>query len=168
MKNKTELRTKIKNMRKTLDVKSKSKVICHRILCSQIFVSSKNVMLFYPTKYEVDLLELLNCDKNFYFPKVHGEELLVCPNCEEFKKSALGIMEPCSKPVDSSILDLIIVPALAVDMGHYRLGYGGGYYDRFLKNIKNATTITPIFKEFIFDELPKSEYDIKINYIYSD
>ena len=47
--------------------------------------------------------------------------------------SNFGIKEPCSEPVAPDILDLIIVPALMVDKNGYRLGYGGGFYDRFLK-----------------------------------
>lgn len=168
MKNKAELRIKIKEYRKALDIQTKSRIISGKIRISKVFQKSKNILLFYPTKYEVNLLDLISENKNFYFPKVKGHELLVCPACEEFEKSSFNIMEPCSKPVKPDIIDLVIVPALAVDKDNYRLGYGGGFYDRFLAEYNNLTTLTPIFKEFIFDELPKCDYDIKINYVISD
>jgi len=168
MKNKIELRNKIKLIRKTFDINAKSTIITENIRHTSIYKNAQNIMLFYPTKYEINLLKLLNDEKNFYFPKVYGEDLLVCPNCGEFKKSVFNINEPCSSPVNPAILDLIIVPALAVDKENYRLGYGGGYYDKFLAKYPDITTITPIFKEFILDELPKNKFDIKIDYICSD
>lgn len=168
MQNKTELRTKFKELRKTFDVRTKSEIILEKIKLSEVFTNAKNVMIFYPTKYEVDLLDLRNENKNIYFPKVDGDNLLVCPDNNDFIKSDFNIQEPTSEPIDPNILDLVIVPALAVDKNHYRLGYGGGYYDRFLAKYSKIKTLTPIFKEFIIDELPKNSYDIKIDYIFSD
>ena len=168
MQNKTELRTKFKELRKTLDIKIKSHIILEKIKLSEIYSNAQNVMLFYPTKYEVDLLDLRFGDKKIYFPKVDGENLLVCPDNNDFIKSDFNILEPTSEAVDPNILDLVIVPALAVDKNHYRLGYGGGYYDRFLAKYSKIKTLTPIFKESIIDELPKNSYDIKIDYIFSD
>ena len=168
MKNKTEIRNEIKEQRKQLDISKRSKYITERIKHSEIFQKSQHVMLFYPTKYELNLLGLLEEKKHFYFPKVVGDDLLVCPNCENFTKSEFNIYEPNSDPINPKILDLIIVPALAVDKDNYRLGYGGGYYDRFLGKYPQVTTLTPIEKEFICDKLPKYDYDIKIDYIISD
>lgn len=168
MKNKIELRTKFKSIRKTLDICGKSKIISKKIQSLPIFQGAEHVMLFYPTKYEVNLLDMLSLDKKFYFPKVDDKKLLVCPACEKFEKSDMNILEPCSSPVSPEILDLIIVPALAIDLENYRLGYGGGYYDRFLSQYYNIQTVTPIFKEFIVDKLPRFSTDIKIDYIVSD
>ena len=168
MENKTELRRKFINIRKSLDTKTKSKTILEKIKLTDAFVSAKNVMLFYPTQYEVDLLDLCCENKNLYFPRVEGDNLLVCPDNNDFVKSKLNIYEPTSPPINPNILDLVIVPALAVDKNHYRLGYGGGYYDRFLAKYNKIKTLTPIFKELIVDELPKNNYDIKIDYIFSD
>ena len=123
-------------------------------------------MIFYPLKYEINLLPLLEDDKKFYFPKVDGEELLTCPfeKGVEFQESSLHINEPCSNPVNSDILDLIYVPALAVDKHCYRLGYGGGFYDRFLKGVK-AKTVVPIYREFVVEELPHEDFDKHVDEI---
>ena len=98
-------------------------------------------MLFYPMTYEIDLRKLLNDDKKFYLPKVSGKNILACPYTENLIKSAFGIMEPETLPVNPNILDLVIVPCMMADKNGYRLGYGGGYYDRFLSEI-DAKTIT--------------------------
>lgn len=168
MESKTELRAKFKSIRRTLDISFKSKIISEKIQAASCFKEANHIMLFYPTKYEVNLLDMLNLDKTFYFPKVDGANLLVCPACADYKKSCLNILEPCSNPVSPEILELIIVPALAVDSERYRLGYGGGFYDRFLSKYPEIKTLTPIFKEFIVDKLPKYNSDIKIDYIISD
>lgn len=168
MKEKNELRNKIKKIRKTLDNNLVSKIITQKILQMEIFKNSENIMLYYPLRYEINILGLMKKDKNFYFPKVSGENLLVCPYCGDFEKSCMNIYEPCSNPVSPEILDLIIVPALAIDKNNYRLGYGGGFYDRFLKQNSKVKTITPIFKELIFTRLPHEEFDIQIDYTVSD
>ncbi len=135
------------------------------------YKNSENIMLFYPMKYEINLLGLLDDDKNFFFPKVDGSNLQVCPTTPDrkFVKSQMKIYEPCSNPVDKNCLDLIIVPALAVDKDKFRLGYGGGFYDKFLKEISPKTkTIVPIYHEFIIDELPRDEFDVPVDIITTD
>lgn len=167
---KPKLRKIIKEQRKQLDTEKLSKVISAKIHEHEAYKLSKNVMLYYPLKYEIDVLNLMSdCDKKrFYFPKVEGEKLLVCPMCDEFQLSDLKINEPCSDPVSPEILDLIIVPSLAVDAENYRLGYGGGFYDRFLKTVTHATTITPIYSGFVFEKLPHDDFDVKIQHVVTE
>lgn len=163
---KNELRIKAKNIRKNLPMKEISAQLATLIKQNELYRNAKNIMLFYPTQFEVDLIELLNDNKNFYLPKVDNEKLLVCPYCENLKKSSYGIYEPCSNPVNAKILDLVIVPALMCDKNGYRLGYGGGFYDRFiLKYGKNFTTICPIPKELFAENLPIDKFDQKIDFI---
>ena len=163
---KTLLRIRFKEERKKIDIADISNSIVSNIRQSDFYRNSSNVMLFYPLKYEINLLDLLKDDKNFYFPKVDGENLSVCPYDKRvgFEKSKLNIFEPCSIPVTPDVLDLIFVPALAVDKNNYRLGYGGGFYDRFLVNSK-ALKVVPIFEGFVATELPHEEFDIPVDYI---
>lgn len=166
MLDKTHLRTKFKEERKSLDVEQISRDIVRNIRSQAFYKKAEHVMIFYPLKYEINLLDLLNDDKNFYFPKVHGENLLVCPydGSIRLEKSALNIYEPVSEPVEAEILDLIFVPALAVDKKYYRLGYGGGYYDRFLKGC-NAVTAVVIPEDFIIEELPHDIFDVAVEHV---
>lgn len=164
MKNKSDYRLYAKELRKTLDIKALSNILVQKIRESSNYKSAKNVMIFYPTKYEVDLRDLLTDDKNFYLPKVKGEELLVCPYSEKLEKSVYNIMEPCTNPVDIETLDLVVVPALMADKNGYRLGYGGGFYDRFLKSC-SAKTMTCLSKELVVDSLPFDNFDVKIDEI---
>ena len=171
MVNKTDLRIRFKSARKELDIQNVSRNIEKNLRAFEIYKNSKNVMLFYPLKFEINLLGLLeDKGKNFYFPKVDGEKLIVCPYTKDtkFKKSALNVSEPCSEPVDAEILDLIIIPALAVDKDNYRLGYGGGYYDRFLKLVPDAVTVVPVCEKFVVEKLPHEEFDIPVDYVITD
>ena len=162
MDNKTDLRLYAKETRKTLDIKNISKKAVEEIKNLDVYKVAKNVMLFYPMTYEINLLKLLDDDKKFYLPKVSGKNILACPYTENLVKSAFGIMEPETMPVNPCILDLVIVPCLMADKKGYRLGYGGGYYGRFLEET-SIKTITVVPKELYVDKLPHEEYDIKID-----
>lgn len=165
MEDKNSLRIKIKNKRKNMPTEEISARITEKIRHSKTYTDAKNVMIFYPKKFEINLLNLLSDNKKFYLPRVNGEDLVVCPykNGDELKKSDFGVLEPITQNIDPSELDLVIVPALAVDKSHNRLGYGGGFYDRFLaKYGNNFKTIVGIPKEFFFDRIPTRRLDIKI------
>lgn len=169
MDNKTDLRIWAKSIRKTLAISDISAIIAYKIRQNPLYKNAKNVLIFYPTKYELNLLTLLDDDKNFYLPKVNGENIFVCP----FKKGDLlmisnfNINEPCSQPVEADILDLVIVPALAADKKSFRLGYGGGFFDRFLSKHK-INSIVPIAKELLVDKLPVDVFDIPVDLVISD
>lgn len=163
---KNKLRNWAKNIRKNLQMKEISTQLVDLTRQNGIYQKAENVMLFYPTEFEVDLRGLFDDDKNFYLPKVDGQNLLVCPYCKELKKSAFGIYEPCSKPVNPEILDLVIVPALMCDKNGYRLGYGGGFYDRFIKKYgNNFKTICLIPKELLIESLPIDDFDQKTDIV---
>ena len=162
MENKTDLRLHAKEVRKTLDIADISKKIVRKIKTLAAYKSAKNVMLFYPMTYEIDLRKLLKDDKKFFLPKISGRNLLACPYTENLVKSAFGIMEPETAPVNPNIMDLVLVPCMMADKNGYRIGYGGGYYDRFLADI-DVKTIAVVAKELYVDDLPHAEYDVKVD-----
>lgn len=167
MNNKTDLRIFAKELRKNLPLQDISQKLANKIKEDKIFQNARNIMFYYPTKYEINLLELLETNKNFYLPRVNGQNLEVCPykkNDELRQSSELCIYEPICSNVNSDILDLIIVPALMADTKGYRLGYGCGFYDRFLTNVK-CKTISAIPKELLVDKLPTDDFDIAVDKI---
>jgi len=79
-----------------------------------------------------------------------------------------GQKEPQNEEVVlSSSIDVVIVPALALDKTGNRLGYGGGFYDRFLAH-SNAIFISPVFSEQIVESLSPAEHDIAMDFIVSE
>lgn len=166
MNNKTDLRIWAKSIRKELDVEAKSLVLVDKIRNLDIYNSASNVMIFYPKRYEVDLTLLLDDSKKFYLPRVCDNQLEVCPYQKggELIVSDFKVCEPCSEPIKPSKLDLIIVPALAVDKFNYRLGYGGGFYDRFLAE-NSIKTLLPIPQELVVEKLPTEICDIPVDIV---
>jgi len=170
MDKKTSLRLQAKKIRKELDIVHVSNIITDKISGLDIFKNAQNIMIYYPLENEINVLGLLDFpDKNFFLPRMNDKNLECCP----YKKGDIlkclkyNIQEPITQCIECPILDLIIVPALAIDANGNRLGYGGGFYDRFLKKIK-TTTLTPIAKDLIFDEIPTEEFDVQIDLIISE
>ena len=162
---KQQLRKWAKEERKKLDIEILSCELVKKLRESEEYKQAKNIMLFYPKDFEVNLLELTkDKSKNFYLPKINGNSLLCCPYGEddELCESCFKTKEPLSEPVQKSIIDLVIVPALAIDKNNYRLGYGGGFYDRFLagENVKKVVCIPRIF---VIESIFAEKHDIKID-----
>ena len=165
METKNDLRIWAKNERKNIDVVAKSKIAVEEIRKTPLYLAANRVLLYYPLKFELNLLELLDDEKQFYLPRVCGNNLQVCSfkNGDKLLKSGLNICEPCSNPIAPQILDLVIVPALMADKSGYRLGYGGGFYDRFLVQNSGIKTILPVMSELFVEKLPFEEFDVKVN-----
>ena len=163
--NKKELRMLMKEKRKTLEISNKKLV--EKIRQTDEYKSAKHIMLFYPMKYEVNLLDLIqDSSKYFYLPKIKNKDLLCCPyqDGDELCLSEFKTLEPMTEPCDKNQIDLVIVPALCCDKNNCRLGYGGGFYDRFLCDFKGKT-ITCLPKELITDTVYPEPYDIPIDLV---
>ena len=165
MDNKTYFRTIAKQYRKELNIASISHTLCTLLRNTDIYQNAKNIMIYYPLANEINLLELLNDKKQFYLPRVFQKDLLVCPYTDDLKVSEFKVKEPCTEPVSPEILDLIVVPALMTDKNNYRLGYGGGFYDRFLAKYPNITTVTLLPETLCVDKLPHEDFDIPLDYV---
>ena len=168
MDKKSELRIKAKNIRQNLNISEISQEIVSQIRQFDLYKASKNIMIFYPLTNEINLLPLLNEDKNFYLPRVNGDYLEVCKynRNDDLCKSCFNVFEPTCSSVSNNSLDIVFVPALAVDRNKNRLGYGKGFYDRFLNILPTKTkSVVVIPEELIFDELPTDNYDIQCDYV---
>ncbi len=164
MQDKKELRKYAKKVRKSLDIPLISEKIVKKIQALDVYKRAKNVMIFYPLEFEIDLTPLFEDDKKFFLPKVTGDNLSVCPYTQEDKLviSAFNTLEPLTEAVSAQILDVIFVPALMADKFNNRLGYGGGFYDRFLAQCPPRTVkIVAVPSALIVDEIPFESFDIK-------
>ena len=169
MDKKISLRLKAKEIRNSLDIANISNILTEKIRHLDIYKYSKNVMIFYPLKNEINLLKLLDDNKNFFLPRMNGKTLECCPykKNDRLKTVKFNIKEPETECVECPNLDLVITPALAVDKKGNRLGYGGGFYDRFLSKI-NSKTLVALPQDLLFDNVPCEKFDIKIDYIITD
>ena len=171
--NKSELRKILIEKRRTIDTNSLSKVICEKITKLEVYKSAKTIFAYYPLPYEVDISVLFkDKTKNWFLPKVSGEDMEFYRYTlgDKLVKGKFGVYEPVSDNISDLLPDLIIVPALSVDKNNYRLGYGKGFYDRFLAKYekKQPLTLTPIFSELVVCSLPVDNFDKKIDIIITD
>ena len=165
------IRNKNRLLRKNLNQFEASNIILSKIYSLKEFLNAKNVLIFYPLKHEINLLELLKRkDKNFYIPKVKGNNLVICPYSDNLKKSSFNIMEPLEEEIqDISIIDTAFIPALAVDKNLNRIGYGKGFYDRLFSNADfRAKKIAVINKELICDKINADIFDVKVDSYITD
>lgn len=163
------LRKWARGKRKELDMEGISTILSDKLAQTKEYKGSKNIMLFYPMANEVNLLSLLNDKtKNFYLPRINGDELECCPYClgDELCESKFHTQEPICQACTKTNIDLVIVPALVCDKNGYRLGYGGGFYDRFLKDFCGLK-ICCIPQELIVVDICPEEHDVKMNLIIS-
>ena len=135
------------------------------------------VALYYPSNFELNVLKILEhrnfSNQEILLPVTDKNNLM---NFFSWKKNEVlyvgkfGILEPIkSMP---KIPDLILVPILAFDKNKYRLGYGKGFYDRYLnrylKKFKNIFTVGIAFSFQRHDNLPVSQKDVKLDYIITE
>lgn len=158
---------KLRDSLEELYIKDYSNKIVSLIKNDPSFKKAKNIGIYHPIRGEIDLTGLLEntSNKKFYLPKVEGENIIFIEYNKNTKlaKNKYGILEPVSGK--DTKLDLIFVPALLYNENNYRIGYGAGYYDRYLKD-KNIIKIgiSYLFSFFNFKEDP---YDIKLDYVIS-
>ena len=166
MTDKQELRKKYKN----IDKSEYSHCLTEKLKQTREYREAKNIMIFYPLAKEVNLLELLNDkSKEFYLPKISDKDLLCChyKTGEILITSKFGTSEPTSEPCSKLDIDLVIVPALVCDENKYRLGYGGGFYDRVLADY-SGKKICCIPKKLVIKTVCPDCYDIPMDLIITD
>ena len=99
------------------------------------------------------------------YPKIINEKMIFAKSLtiDNFAKTKNGFMEP----VESDILvpDLVVTPAIAVDRELYRLGYGKGYYDKYIAKEQNSKYITIISDQLVLDKLPRDKWDQPVDKI---
>lgn len=133
------------------------------------YAAAKCVLLYFPISSEPDIIPLadqaLACGKTVAFPVVKGNEMafLRVSALDGFITSSYGIPEPdaeiCECVTDFSEA-ICVVPALAVDEGGNRIGYGGGCYDRFLSGFPGFS-VCAVFPQLSVKELPCEAHDVK-------
>lgn len=168
---KIELRKKAKEIRKSIDTKTLSLKIYEKIISLDEYKNAKNICIYYSIRDEV-ITEYYFKDKNknWFLPKIKDNELIICPyNATNLILNAYNIPEPDTQKINNSIIDLIIIPALAADRNGYRIGYGKGYYDRLLKKLNPHTIkLTAVFSELFINDVYPDSYDEKSDIIVTD
>lgn len=180
----SEIRQDVLKVRLSMSQESvleKSKIITDSILASEIYCKSRHLMVYMDFRNEVRteslIIRALAEGKRVSAPvtdikgkRLTPSELLEYPG--DLDPGAWGILEPreyCVRPVDPGELDLVIVPGVAFDAGGNRLGYGGGFYDRFLIRTRPGTVyLAPAFDLQMVENVFPGTLDVPVHIIFTE
>ena len=178
---KKKMRAEAKESRLSMDVAIKSsldKKICNRLLNLWAVRETETFLCYVSTEIEVDTKEfinaLLSAGKKVAVPRCEGGpsemNFYYINSLNELSVGAFGVLEPESKKekmLTETENTICIVPAFMFDKSGYRLGYGKGYYDRYLSKYKGST-IGICYSQNIKDELFHGKYDRTVDMIVTE
>ncbi len=166
---KAELRKKLLKERQAMTVeewRKKSDRICAHLQSSPLFTQSKTILAYFSFRQEPDLSSLFTDSQHQWgFPRCVGKSIVwhSWKPGKRLQKGNYGISEPHpDAPIlEANQVDLILVPAVACDVRGYRLGYGGGFYDRLLSypDWVSKPTIGIVFDFACLPQLPIENWD---------
>ena len=179
MQQKSKLRKKYLNIRKInyFEINKKFFSPLYKLIKKSIKKKSIKISLYYPSNFELNVLKVLEL-------KYFSDQMILLPIAEknnsmnfyQWKKNDVltvnefGILEPVK--AEAKIPDVIIVPLLAFDKDKFRLGYGKGYYDRYLnkyiKQYKDIMTVGVAFSFQKHNKLPINKNDVKLDFILTE
>ena len=173
------LRKKYSEIRKAITGKEeKCEAIFSALISTSEYKNAGCIALYNSFGSEADTSHIavhaLSCGKTIAYPRVCSNDMKFYRYYKNmpFEKSRFGVQEPFDEEkniISPDKIDLVIVPGLCFDKSKNRLGYGGGFYDRFLIKTK-AVKIAICFDEQIIENgsLPVSENDVKADLIITD
>ena len=175
--NKLQIRKKILRIRKKKFDK-KLKINSYKFI-SFLKINSpnlKNIGGYYPYNYEIDDLEILDLLEKKQFnislpiiKKNNQMNFFKWSNNDPLKVNKFGIPEPVSSKIFYP--DILLVPLVGYDDNLYRLGYGGGFYDRYIEKIEKIKKVIKIGLAFSFQKIksiPTSKYDKKLDFVITE
>ena len=175
------LQEKIKFSKAT--AKEKSLAIFNTLKEMDFYKNANNVMVYITLENENEastdpmLDDLFDKGKRIFVPlTVHKTKELIVSELKDLENDLevgnFGVMEPkkeTTRPVEPSILDLVIVPGVAFDKEGFRIGHGAGYYDRFLPRLPEKTvTVSLAFDMQLIDKVPICCHDIAVKYVITE
>lgn len=167
---KKEIRKEIFKRRKAADAavsKENSRIICRKIIETEAFLHASVIYVYMDYNGEVETRELIETawrmGKRVAAPRVTGPgtmQYYYISSYEDVAPGYFNIPEPVTETEAHDEDALLIVPGVAFDKNRHRCGYGQGFYDRYLGQHTEHTTIAVAFDYQIVEEVPAGKYDI--------
>jgi 5-formyltetrahydrofolate cyclo-ligase len=175
---KAQLRQRCKAIRKALGEGMRgqaSKSICAHLSAWNEFQSVETILTYMPIRGEADLRPLLAefSNKRWLLPRIipgkEGRMVFHPYDPNNLIVHPFGMAEPAPNllQVSPAEIELVLAPGLAFDRSGWRLGYGGGFFDRFLQNFK-GTSVGVVFQALLLESVPHGEYDIPMNWLVTE
>ncbi|KLE17124.1 5-formyltetrahydrofolate cyclo-ligase [Clostridium sp. C8] len=173
------LRNKILSIRDSLNRNEKEIMdneIFNKLKNTELYKNARNIFIYISFSNEINTINIikkaLEDKKDVFIPKIYktnkSMKAIKLNSFDDLRKNSMGILEPIddSKYIEKENIDLIVVPGVVFDKDCNRIGYGGGYYDRYLKDIayKNNKVVLAYDLQVI-DKIENEKHDIKVDYI---
>ena len=176
---KKHLRKKILDLSKKLDYlykKRAGKKICDFVLSCSEYQNSKIIFCFIGMENEVDTVSIIQ--KAFDDGKIVAVPLIVSKgvmvakqitSLENLKKNRFGILEPNinAETIEPAQIDFCVVPCLSCSHNGVRLGYGGGYYDRYMHN-QTFVKACICYEKLTNDDIPENKFDERVDFLITE
>lgn len=171
--NKQELRKSIREQKRAMtleEINARSAELGKLFIASEAYQNAETIYGYLPYNQEVRTVPILEQairdGKRVAVPKVYGDDMkfLYLEDFSRVEKGYSGIPEPVDDgPVADDETALVLMPGLAFDPQGHRIGYGGGFYDRFLAKEPNHPTLALCYAFQILPELETEEFDIPVD-----
>ncbi len=171
--NKQELRNMIRQRKRAMtpeEIQRRSDALRERFLRTDAYRQARTIYGYLPYNQEVRtvpiLEQALRDGKKVAVPKVYGDDMkFICLNdLTQVAKGYAGIPEPIADgPVAKDETALVLMPGLAFDPQGRRIGYGGGFYDKFLRREPNHPTLALCYSFQMLEHLETEEFDIPVD-----
>lgn len=170
---KKALRKQIREKKRVMtpdQIEIASRKLTEQFLASEAYREAKTLYGYLPYNQEVrtvPILEQALADgKQVAVPKVYGDEMrfIYLTDLSQVATGYAGIPEPIADgPIADDPTALVLMPGLAFDREGHRIGYGGGFYDKFLSSEPNHPTVALCYAFQMVEELPTEEFDIPVD-----
>ena len=170
---KTELRRMIREKKRAMtaeEIQTRSACLAALFAASEAYRNAKTIYGYLPYNQEVRtvpmLEQALKDGKKVAVPKVYGDEMkfLYLDDLTKVSKGYAGIPEPIADGPEAADPEaLVLMPGLVFDPQGHRIGYGGGFYDKFLSREPNHPTVALCYDFQVLPELETEEFDIPVD-----
>ena len=174
---KQELRNKMKQINLSSEyIKYSDEIIFNKLIKFEVFEDSKILFIYVSRKNEIDTLRIikyaLNIGKIVCVPKCIADSKMKAYQINSLDDLDFGmynILEPKSycKEINKNDIDLAIIPCVTCDVENNRLGYGRGYYDRYLVD-SYMKKVCLCRKQLVQETIPVDKYDVKMDAVLTD
>ena len=172
---KKTLRREIREQKRAMsetEISSRSERLGELFATTEAYRNAKSIYGYLPYNQEVRTVPILQKaiadGKRVAVPKVYGDTMkfLWLDDLTKVEKSDMGIPEPVAdEPVADDETALVLMPGVAFTKTGDRMGYGGGYYDRFLADEPNHPTVALCYAFQVMETLPTEEFDIPVDLV---
>lgn len=173
--NKQELRQAIRARKRAMteeDILRRSEILAEKFARSNAYRAAKTIYGYLPYNQEVRTVPMLRRaleeGKRVAVPKVYGDDMkfIYLDDLSQVAKGYAGIPEPVADgPVAQDGTALVLMPGLAFDRAGHRIGYGGGFYDKFLAREPHHPTVALCYDFQVMNRLETEEFDIPVDLV---